>query len=57
MWNVIFFLFQEKKASTAWTEHKAPDGRLYYYNNKTKVSSWQKPDELKSSAEVGEGRE
>ena len=37
---------------TAWTEHKAPDGRMYYYNNDTKVSSWQKPDELKTNAEV-----
>jgi hypothetical protein len=46
------FSAQEKKPATAWTEHKAPDGRMYYYNNDTKVSSWQKPDELKSNAEV-----
>ncbi|XP_050314527.1 pre-mRNA-processing factor 40 homolog A isoform X2 [Anthonomus grandis grandis] len=39
--------------STAeWTEHKAPDGRTYYYNNVTKQSSWQKPDCLKTSAEL-----
>jgi len=37
---------------TNWTEHKAPDGRTYYYNAVTKQSSWEKPDELKSPAEV-----
>jgi pre-mRNA-processing factor 40 len=35
-----------------WTEHKAPDGRIYYYNSETKQSSWQKPNELKTNAEV-----
>ncbi|KXJ74426.1 hypothetical protein RP20_CCG013718 [Aedes albopictus] len=34
-----------------WTEHKAPDGRVYYYNSVTKQSLWEKPDELKSPAE------
>lgn len=34
-----------------WTEHKSPDGRTYYYNNITKQSSWDKPDELKTLAE------
>jgi len=38
--------------NSEWTEHKAPDGRIYYYNNLTKQSSWEKPDELKTSAEV-----
>ena len=32
--------------------HNAPDGRTYYYNSETKQSSWQKPDELKTKAEV-----
>ncbi|XP_015670232.2 pre-mRNA-processing factor 40 homolog B [Protobothrops mucrosquamatus] len=36
----------------AWSEHKAPDGRIYYYNAETKQSSWEKPDELKSKAEL-----
>lgn len=36
-----------------WSEHKAPDGRVYYYNSITKQSSWQKPDQLKTPAEVG----
>lgn len=35
-----------------WSEHKAPDGRTYYYNSVTKQSSWQKPDQLKTPAEV-----
>ncbi|XP_053694183.1 pre-mRNA-processing factor 40 homolog A [Sabethes cyaneus] len=34
-----------------WTEHKAPDGRVYYYNSVSKQSLWEKPDELKSPAE------
>lgn len=35
-----------------WSEHKAPDGRTYYYNTVTKQSSWQKPDQLKTPSEV-----
>lgn len=42
----------ETKSSSDWTEHKAPDGRLYYYNSVSKQSSWEKPDELKTKAEV-----
>ncbi|VVC89920.1 unnamed protein product, partial [Leptidea sinapis] len=34
-----------------WTEHKAPDGRTYYYNSITKQSLWEKPDDLKTPAE------
>jgi pre-mRNA-processing factor 40 len=34
-----------------WTEHKSPDGRTYYHNQKTKQSSWEKPDELKTPTE------
>ena len=37
---------------TNWTEHKAPDGRTYFYNSSTKASSWEKPDCLKSSIEM-----
>ena len=35
-----------------WSEHRAPDGRIYYYNSVTKESRWDKPDALKSAAEV-----
>lgn len=37
--------------STEWTEHKAPDGRPYYYNKISKQSSWEKPEELMTPAE------
>jgi len=35
-----------------WTEHKAPDGRTYFYNATTRQSSWEKPDSLKTPAEL-----
>ncbi|XP_015761269.1 PREDICTED: pre-mRNA-processing factor 40 homolog A-like [Acropora digitifera] len=41
-----------KEKQTPWTEHKAPDGRTYFYNTETKVSTWQKPNELKTPGEV-----
>ena len=40
------------KKKDGWSEHKAPDGRLYFYNEETKQSSWEKPDALKTPAEV-----
>ncbi|KAK9505433.1 hypothetical protein O3M35_009496 [Rhynocoris fuscipes] len=42
---------ESKDKKNDWTEHKAPDGRIYYYNTVTKKSLWEKPDELKSPAE------
>ena len=33
-------------AKPVWTEHKAPDGRTYYYNAQTKESKWEKPVEM-----------
>ncbi|XP_058832418.1 transcription elongation regulator 1 [Topomyia yanbarensis] len=30
-----------------WTEHKAPDGRLYYYNASKGESVWEKPHAIK----------
>ncbi|VVC43795.1 Hypothetical protein CINCED_3A020008 [Cinara cedri] len=42
----------EESKSTDWTEHKAPDGRFYYYNSVTKQSAWEKPDELKTKTEI-----
>ena len=49
---VLLFCNIIQKCKGPWTEHKAPDGRMYYYNTETKESSWQKPDVLKSKAEV-----
>ncbi|KAK0175703.1 hypothetical protein PV327_009432 [Microctonus hyperodae] len=40
----------EKKCD--WSEHKAPDGRTYYYNITTKQSLWEKPDDLKTPCEL-----
>merc|ERR1719187_233728 len=42
----------EKSEKRVWTEHKSPDGRIYYYNTVTRASVWDKPDELKSSSEL-----
>ncbi|QQP39138.1 PremRNAprocessing factor 40 -like protein Alike [Caligus rogercresseyi] len=27
----------------SWTEHKAPDGRIYYYNRSSSESAWRSP--------------
>jgi len=35
-----------------WSEHKAPDGRTYFYNSVTKASAWEKPDVMKTPAEL-----
>ncbi|XP_041097403.1 pre-mRNA-processing factor 40 homolog B-like isoform X2 [Polyodon spathula] len=43
---------QEQSMKALWTEHKAPDGRTYFYNPESKQSTWEKPDELKSKAEL-----
>ncbi|XP_050943435.1 pre-mRNA-processing protein 40A isoform X1 [Cucumis melo] len=40
-------------ASSEWREHTSPDGRRYYYNKKTKISSWEKPFELMTAIELG----
>lgn len=33
-------------AGTSWSEHSAPDGRKYYYNESTGESTWERPREL-----------
>lgn len=38
-------------AKLEWSEHTAPDGRKYYYNSRTKQSSWEKPVELVKAQE------
>uniref|UniRef100_A0A7N1A3A1 Pre-mRNA-processing protein 40A n=2 Tax=Kalanchoe fedtschenkoi TaxID=63787 RepID=A0A7N1A3A1_KALFE len=39
------------QSSSDWQEHTASDGRRYYYNRKTKQSSWEKPPELMTPTE------
>ncbi|XVF67412.1 hypothetical protein PTKIN_Ptkin10aG0119000 [Pterospermum kingtungense] len=39
------------EASTDWIEHTSANGRRYYYNKKTRQSSWEKPSELMTSIE------
>lgn len=33
--------------ASEWSEHKAPDGRYYYYHAKKGESVWEKPQHLK----------
>ncbi|XP_072990697.1 pre-mRNA-processing protein 40A-like isoform X1 [Typha latifolia] len=40
-----------EQASSDWQEHTAADGKRYYYNKKTRQSSWEKPVELMTPIE------
>jgi hypothetical protein len=44
--------FAPPGGATAWTEHRTPDNRVYYYNALTKVTQWTKPEEMMTPAEV-----
>ncbi|KAH0851919.1 hypothetical protein HID58_094388 [Brassica napus] len=35
-----------QEAATDWVEHTSADGRRYFFNKKTKQSTWEKPVEL-----------
>ncbi|VFQ63956.1 unnamed protein product [Cuscuta campestris] len=39
------------KMESSWIEHTARTGKKYYYNLRTKVSSWEKPLELMTAIE------
>ena len=34
-----------------WTEHTTAEGRKYWYNNFSKTSTWEKPEELLTEVE------
>ncbi|XP_052202335.1 pre-mRNA-processing protein 40A isoform X2 [Diospyros lotus] len=40
-----------QQSASDWQEHTSPDGRRYYYNKKTRQSSWEKPLELMTPIE------
>ncbi|KAM4088621.1 hypothetical protein ACJW30_07G085100 [Castanea mollissima] len=40
-----------REASTDWIEHTSADGRRYYFNKRTRQSSWEKPLELMTPIE------
>eukprot|EP00468_Gymnochlora_sp_CCMP2014_P011796 CAMPEP_0167758326 /NCGR_PEP_ID=MMETSP0110_2-20121227/10408_1 /TAXON_ID=629695 /ORGANISM="Gymnochlora sp., Strain CCMP2014" /LENGTH=724 /DNA_ID=CAMNT_0007644593 /DNA_START=33 /DNA_END=2207 /DNA_ORIENTATION=- len=38
-----------------WAEYESKDGTKFYYNKKTKESTWKKPEELKTAEEKAAG--
>ncbi|WIA16549.1 hypothetical protein OEZ85_013221 [Tetradesmus obliquus] len=42
---------QQQQPQSDWTEHPGPNGRSYFFNRVTKVSTWTKPDELMTAVE------
>jgi hypothetical protein len=38
------------RVAAAWTAHKAPDGRVYYFNTESQESSWTKPRGFRGDA-------
>ncbi|KAK1412999.1 hypothetical protein QVD17_34673 [Tagetes erecta] len=49
--NQALSVDSSQDASSDWQEFTAADGRRYYYNKKTKQSSWEKPLELMTPLE------
>lgn len=43
-----------ESSKSDWTEHTTPEGKKYFYNPKTGVSTWDKPDDLKTHAELAQ---
>ncbi|KAK9844119.1 hypothetical protein WJX81_004940 [Elliptochloris bilobata] len=43
---------EEPKAITDWKEHKAPDGRTYYFSKTLNKSVWKLPEELRLQREA-----
>ena len=38
-------------APSVWKATTTPEGKTYYYNAETQVTTWTKPDELKTNEE------
>ncbi|ANM63695.1 pre-mRNA-processing protein 40B [Arabidopsis thaliana] len=45
-----------QKALTDWVEHTSADGRKYFFNKRTKKSTWEKPVELMTLFERADAR-
>ncbi|XP_041990225.1 pre-mRNA-processing protein 40A-like isoform X2 [Salvia splendens] len=41
----------DEKASSDWREHTTREGKKYFYNKRTRISSWEKPLELMTPTE------
>lgn len=41
-----------KMSDSAWQTHTGEDGQIYYYNNVTQESTWEKPESLMTPLEV-----
>lgn len=53
LWNFDEMLHNPALAtSKGWTEHVTPEGRKFYFNPITRISQWEKPDELKTADEL-----
>lgn len=53
--NLITFIFNLIQIdpvilanAAEWSEHRSPDGRMYYYSMKTAESVWEKPEALRN---------
>lgn len=33
-----------EEVAADWSEYTTPEGKKYYYNKKTKISTWKRPD-------------
>lgn len=43
---------QAEETQSTWSVHQSKDGKVYYYNHKTKKSKWKKPKELQKAQQI-----
>ena len=41
----------DQEAASQWEVHTAPDGRIYYHNEATNLTTWKRPPELDRAAQ------